>query len=440
MTHQDEHFFASEKACDKCDKSDTMLYHDRLTGLKNRDAFERDLAEKFSTIWLIDVDNFQDYNELYGIEIGNQVLAGLAQFISHFGHAHGYDAYRIYGDGYILKMREELLSHEELFSDISTFLKELSTYEIFVKIGDEEIGMEVSVTIALSMERAYTLEKAHVALNKARHDKKDFLTYFQAMDTQQKLKETLYWRKEIKEALKEGRMVPFFQPIVNAKGEVLKYEVLVRLEQESEEGMKIISPALFLDIAIKTKQYKYITRALIKQSFEVMKDLETDFSINLLFADMQDRDTMQFLKEQILLHELGDRLVLEIVESEDITDYELLKSMVERFRAMGVRIAIDDFGSGFSNYTYILEISPDYLKIDGSLIKEINEDEKMHKLVKSIQMLCSSLGIKTIAEYIHSQEVFDVCKKLDITEYQGFFFSAPINTEALLEREAKVLA
>jgi diguanylate cyclase (GGDEF)-like protein len=415
-----------------------QLTHDRLTNLKNRYALEEDIQENFSPILLIDIDEFHHYNELYGIEVGNKVLQNFAQFLDDFGLLHGYDSYRVYGDGFVLKSQDSIKLHDVIYEDIILFLEELSHNSIYIEIEEEWVQIEISATIAISMEKKYVLEKATIALKHARLEQRDFLAYYHALNTEKKLQDTLYWRREIKEAIKEERMVPVFQPIVNSDGKILKYEVLTRLKQVGINGVDYVSPGQFLDIAIKTKQYRHITRAIIKNSFSVMKEKEVDFSINLLFSDIKNRTTMHYLKEQIIYHDIGHRLVLEIVESEDIKDYKLLKSVIGRFRDLGVRIAIDDFGSGFSNYAYILEIAPDYLKIDGSLIKAIDRDENAYKLVSSIQTLATSLGIKTIAEYIHSKEVFDVCKALHIDEFQGYYFKEPLLAEELQTKKLVV--
>jgi len=412
-----------------------QLYHDGLTNLKNRHALDKALKEAFNPILLVDIDKFHNYNELYGIDVGNEVLKRFSTFLVHFAKEHTYEVYRIHGDGFILMSRKEYIDQDIIYHDINQLLEKLSEYKVPLTVAGEEVAIEISATVAVSLEKEYALEKANIALKHARREQKDFLAYYNAMNSEKELKETLYWSREIKEALKENRIIPVFQPIVNKNGDTLKYEVLTRLRQVTAEGVKTISPFIFLDIAIKTKQYRHITRAMIEKSFEVMKDKEVDFSINLLFADIKNRQTMQFLKEQIIHYGLGHRLVLEIVESEDIKDYDLLKSVIGKFRELGVRIAIDDFGSGFSNYAYILEIAPDYLKIDGSLIKKIDVDKDAYKLVSSIQTLASSLGIKTIAEYIHSKEVFDSVKGLNIDEYQGFYFSEPLDEEALLKLE-----
>jgi len=114
-----------------------------------------------------------------------------------------------------------------------------------------------------------------------------------------------------------------------------------------------------------------------------------------------------------------------------VEDYALIKEFVKEFRSFGVRIAVDDFGSGFSNYAHILEIAPDILKIDGSLIKNIDKNKNSYILVKSIMTLAKSLEVKTIAEFIHSKEVFEITRDLGVDYFQGFYFSPPLPAEKL---------
>jgi len=132
-------------------------------------------------------------------------------------------------------------------------------------------------------------------------------------------------------------------------------------------------------------------------------------------------------------YEMGSRLIFEIVESEDIDNYEAMKLFVEDFKALGVRIAIDDFGSGFSNYKRIFDIAPSFLKIDGSLIKNIDTDKNSYELVRSIGSLTKALDIKIIAEYVYSKEIYDICHKLGVDEFQGYYFSEPVCEKELLE-------
>ena len=98
---------------------------------------------------------------------------------------------------------------------------------------------------------------------------------------------------------------------------------------------------------------------------------------------------------------------------------------MEIFRALGVRIALDDFGSGFSNFNYILTLAPDCIKIDGSLIKNIHQDTKSKEMVKAICSFSKSLGITTVAEFVHNKEVFEVAKEIGIDYFQGYYFAEP---------------
>jgi len=115
-----------------------------------------------------------------------------------------------------------------------------------------------------------------------------------------------------------------------------------------------------------------------------------------------------------------------ITENESIKDYKLLKKSIKRFRSLGVKIAIDDFGSGYSNFSQILEIHPDYIKIDGSLIEHIDIDSQAFILTKAIVTFFKELDIKVIAEFVHSQKIHEILQEMNIDEFQGYYFPAPL--------------
>jgi len=141
-----------------------------------------------------------------------------------------------------------------------------------------------------------------------------------------------------------------------------------------------------------------------------------------------------YLKAKIDSYGLGDRLILEIVESEDIYNFEIVKTFVAYLRLMGVRFAIDDFGSGYSNYMHVFEVHPDYIKIDGSLIQNLDQDESAQKFVESIILLAKNLKIKTIAEYVHNEAIFEITQRLGVDEFQGSYFYKPMTLDILSEK------
>ena len=119
------------------------------------------------------------------------------------------------------------------------------------------------------------------------------------------------------------------------------------------------------------------------------------------------------------------RIVFEILESDYISDYTLLEDFIVKYRTQGIKIAIDDFGTGYSNFAHILKIRPNYIKIDGSLIKNLNTDKNSYEMVKSVIEFSRALNIKTIAEYIHSEDVFNIALELGVDEFQGFYLAEP---------------
>ncbi len=131
--------------------------------------------------------------------------------------------------------------------------------------------------------------------------------------------------------------------------------------------------------------------------------------------------------KKIQEHNIGSKLVLEIVEQENIDDYDEFYSFLKKVKSLGCKIAVDDFGSGYSNFDYIIKMSEyiDYLKIDGSLIKNIVDDEKSLLLIQSIIFLCAKLDIKTIAEYVENKDIQDLLTELGIDYSQGYYIAKP---------------
>ncbi len=145
------------------------------------------------------------------------------------------------------------------------------------------------------------------------------------------------------------------------------------------------------------------------------------------FKDILNYEFIDYLDNVLekLKFEDRNRLVFEILESENLSDYDFLEEFVLKYKKLGVKIAIDDFGSGYSNFIRIIRLKPDYLKIDGSLIKNIDKDNNSYEIVKSIIAFSKTLNIKTIAEYVHSEEIFNLLLELDVDEFQGYYFGKP---------------
>jgi len=170
---------------------------------------------------------------------------------------------------------------------------------------------------------------------------------------------------------------------------------------------------------------------MIEKSFEYFTDKDVTFSINLSFDDIENAELVAFIKAKMIEYGVEKRLILEILESENIQDFTLIRTFIHDMQEYGVQIAIDDFGSGYSNFTYLSELKPDYIKIDGSLIKDIATVEESYILVRTITNLAHELGIKVVAEYIENEAIYKKAQRLYIDGYQGYFLGAPNSTMEL---------
>ena len=396
-----------------------MLHFDKLTSLPNRYSFFEEIkADRDPMVMLIDISHFKAVNEIYGTETGSLVLKEFADFLSSFAKKHQYIAYRVGGDEFMLKNSVDHIDTERLESDLSDFFDELSCFG--VEIEEDTINIEIKMGISLS--ESFPFETAKMALEDAKVHKKAYSIYSSKIDSTKDEKDLLKWKKDIKEAIASDNIVPVYQAIVDQNGSIIKYEALMRLRMEE----KLISPYFFLDTAIKVGLYATLSRAIIFEALKQAKESQKDFSINFTYNDILNKILIDDIEEFLQSHkEVGGRVVFEITESESIANYEVVKKFIARFKKHDVRFAIDDFGSGFSNFEYILEIEPDYLKIDGSLVKNIDTDEKSYILVAAIVKFSHKLGIKVIAEFVHNEKVFQMLKALDVDDYQGFYFSEP---------------
>lgn len=413
-----------KKVQERTSELEHRIYHDSLTQLGNHDAIMRDTAShETGTVLLVDIQGFQKFNDLYGLNAGNTILKAFAEKLKKFNEENRYSLYRVYSDVFALYALCDVSKDKISKEDISELFKTFKTSKVYLKEIDYEVNVEATVGICVNEVDPFL--KADMALKHAKKSLKSIVLYSPEIDVSEQLTKDLYWKDQITHAISNDNIVPVFQAIVNDKGEVIKYETLMRLIQEENGTKKLISPLLFLNAAIKTRQYDKLTRIIVQKSFAIMSKEDIDFSINLSFEDLADPMRVKFLHNEIVKHGVGKRLIMEILESEVVSDYKMVSAILDAFRERGVRVAIDDFGSGFSNFEHILNLNPDYIKIDASLIKEILNNQNSFTLVKAISEFSKELGMKVIAEYVSTKEIFEALKELSIDEYQGFYFSVP---------------
>lgn len=402
------------------------LYKDELTGLKNRKSLEDSIKAKDSVVAiLLDVDAFEDLNELYGFINAEEVLKELSNILKEFEKTHDVAAYRLSGDIFALTNISNIP-----FEDIFILIEELNKTFLNRKIFVDKLNVDivVSMTMGISIFQEEPILTAAMALKKAKSLNQSYFVYNNELDSKELIIQSLYWREKIKNAVSENKIIPFYQPIVNRKKEVIKYESLMRIRDfDSNNEAIILTPDKFLGISFKTKQYLELSKIIISKSLDNLMKTQKQITINLSFKDILNYEFIDYLDNVLekLKFEDRNRLVFEILESENLSDYDFLEEFVLKYKKLGVKIAIDDFGSGYSNFIRIIRLKPDYLKIDGSLIKNIDKDNNSYEIVKSIIAFSKTLDIKTIAEYVHNEEIFNILFDLNVDEFQGYYFGKP---------------
>jgi len=405
-------------------------YNDELTGLPNRVKLLEDIKnEKPEGLLLIDIKGFSTINDFYGMKIGDKVLIAITNFLETLIQ-NGNRFYKISADQFIyLETQKEIVDHEFNEEKVRKMMTTIENTPIRVEVSDNsdiDINIYVSVVLVNNIEEDNILELADMTLHYAKDTRQAFLQYSPELKLTEKFEKDLAGVNMVKSALEEDRLIAYYQPIIKSYGN--SYECLVRIQ----DGDRVISPFFFLDAVTKTKYYSQLTQRMIEKSFQFFSKHDVTFSINLSFDDIEDTELVNFLQKKMVEYKVEKQLILEILESENIVDFTLIRNFIHAMQAQGVQIAIDDFGSGYSNFTYLLELKPDYIKIDGSLIKDIATVEESYILVRTITNLAHELGIKVVAEYIENEAIYNKAKRLYIDGYQGYFLGAPNSSMELL--------
>ena len=393
-------------------------YIDKLTSLPNRTSLIELLSfEAKIGLLFIDIKNFGQINNFYGINGGDQILKQTALELKYLANQNGCKVFRISADefAFLNPTPKEPKFCIEMMENI---LKTIREKNFNITIDKVNTTLNIDLTMGFSFKEDNPLEKAHLALE---HAKNHNLSYYQYNnELANKLKENLTISQLIKNAIEKDQVIPFFQPIIS-KDNTIKYESLMRIKNNDE----IITPDKFLSIAKQTDNYIELTKIMINKTFEYFHDKEYDFSLNISIEDINNTKLVEHILKMTNMYNVSQKLIFEIVEQEEIKDYEIVINFIKIMKSKGIRIAIDDFGSGYSNFLYLLKLEPDFIKIDGSIIKNLDTDLKSYTIAKTIVNFSKELNIQTIAEFVHNKTILEKIQELDIDFKQGYFVGKP---------------
>ncbi len=396
---------------------------DELTLLPNRQKLLRDLKDnKITKIAIININSFRDINNFYGFETGDLVLKKFSQILLDKIYEN-IELYRVANDIFAIctKNKENL---EDIRKICTNIIEHISLNPIL--INNNSFYLSISIGVARNCEDSSLqnnlLSKAEYALRIAKKQNISILFLDENIELYNKLKENKKLIEELKNALISNNLLIYGQKIINNFSKKEKYEILMRIKLEDGS---ILTPYSFLKEAKKAKLYLGMTRMLVKKACEYFKGKDIEFNLNLTLEDIKDQYTMDFIVHTIEKTNTAKQITFEIVESEGIESFTEVSNFIKKAKKLGCKIAIDDFGTGYSNFEYIIKLDVDYIKIDGSLIKNINSDNNLYLTVQTIVGFAKALKIKTVAEFVHNEDVLNCVQILDIDYSQGFFIDEP---------------
>ena len=318
------------------------------------------------------------------------------------------------------------ISKDDIVANIKKFQAKINGMKI--DIGDIEYDLSVIVSFAYGKN---VLENINYGIKKLEDTKQSFIIANDlAQEEQRVAKHNIDTLKIVKKAINSSKIISYFQPIVDNKTqEIVKYESLVRL---IDEDNRVVSPFFFLDIAKKGKYYSQITKIVLDNSFIALNQTDKDISINLSALDIEKEQIRDYVFELLEINkEYRSRIIFELLEDESVKDFDTIKHFIEDVKELGVKIAIDDFGAGYSNFERLLDYQPDILKIDGCLVKDLESNSYSLSVIKTIVAFAKEQGILVIAEYVENEEIYHILNNLGVDFSQGYYFGKPSPLEII---------
>lgn len=412
--------------------------HDSLTGLINRRRFQRLLEAELhlareqggrGALLFLDLDQFKCVNDTMGHPAGDVLLAELTADLSALIDQRCVLG-RLGGDEFVVLMPgADQAAAEGLADRIRKLLHSRSFH-----IGGRTVSVTVSLGVALYPEHGSAIDDllahADIAVYQAKALGRDRYQVYQADCGQQDaLNDQVDMVEQVKAAIAEHRLLVYSQPIWHLlQNRVTAHELLVRMVDEKG---RVLAPGSFLEAAERSGLIRVIDRWMIAQAIELVRQdqlagVALQVHVNLSGHTLTDSDLLPFVQARVRAAAIDpDALVFEITETVIISDMGRALAHMESLRALGCRFALDDFGSGFSSFSHLLNLPLEQIKIDGRFVQNLNESERSRAFVRAVVELARSLGMETTAEFVDREETAASLRSYGVTYAQGYLVGRP---------------
>lgn len=405
------------------------LFIDKLTNLPNRNRLKKDLNQTDDVLMaFFDIDGFLTLNDLFGEEIGDGILVELSYKLKEHFPANEYSVYKLDVDKFVVVAVNSGKSVEEFYKYTKSFISKIENQSFLVNENEIDINLTVGVSHA---NGALAYKYAQRTITYARTKLRKIMIYNDSFNIHQSFENNIKWLKQLKNGFKENKFQAYFQPIVDTQTkEIYKYEALIRYIDENGNE---VGPYNFLDIAKKTKQYPNIIKVILKDALKLIKEKNKKVSINISYADISNKNTTKYIYDFLTAQSIEHTKLLsfEILESEEIVDFEEVSRFISEVKKFECIVGIDDFGAGYSNFHLLSKLKISFIKIDGSLIQNIHNSKDLEIIVRTISNIAKEFNVKTVAEFVANEEIYNKVKELNIDYSQGFYFDKPISYDCI---------
>lgn len=415
-----------------------LANQDHLTGVANRRRFIQDLGHEIrrmegasvsGVLLLIDLDHLKLVNDTAGHAAGDQIIVQVAGLLKRASREDDLLA-RISGDEFALAYRD--MDEQKGLQKAQELLQSIN--DLKPRFGGRVINISASIGIVSipqdGRQPVELLAKADAAMSSAKKAGRNRIMFYNAADmARERMDSQLTWKDRLIDALESDKLFLMYQPIMNVRaGKISHYEVLVRMR--GDKGV-YLPPDKFIPTAEQFGLIQRVDRVVITKAIAALGRLpeqmsHVGFSINLSGLTIGDPDIYPLIVQE--LHQSGiaaERVAFEITETTACEQLSSAVEFIEKVRQLGCKVLLDDFGVGFSSFSYLKHLRADMLKIDGSFIREINSSGADQLFVKALVDVARGMGMQTVAEFVENQEVYDRVAELGIDYVQGYHIGRP---------------
>jgi diguanylate cyclase (GGDEF)-like protein/PAS domain S-box-containing protein len=422
-----------------------LAMHDVLTDLPNRLSLQHTIETamqegRIGALLFLDIDHFKYVNDNFGHRAGDQLIIGVGSVLRDLTRSCDGQLFRLGGDEFAIHLPEGL--RQQAVDAAEKALDAISHYRF--QASEQKIVSNLSVSIGIALypfhgnDLPALLSNVDIAMYQAKDLGRN--RYMLSDQTSENLRSThkrVHWAKRLRDALDEDRLILFSQPVVRLRDQKpVHHEILVRIR---DDDGKYILPGHFIELAESLGLVQEIDLCVVQKLLGFMRKHHQfgkplRYFVNLSRVSISDqRWIKRFIK---LLRESRvdpSQLVFEITETAAMSEIDVTLTFIRQLKDMGCRFALDDFGAGFSSFYYLKRFEVDYLKIDGSFIRDLASDEGSRIFVRALNDVAQGLSKQVIAEWVETPEVLKILTDMGAQFGQGYLFQRPQPLEGAVE-------